>query len=62
MLYNTISVLLGYGNGLFRDEYLYGAGIYPTSLISNYFNNDPSRDLTVVDTLSNDISILLNQC
>ncbi len=59
---NTISVLLGYGNGTFRTQISYTVGIDPVSLVAGDFNSDAKIDLAIVDMLSNDISILLNQC
>jgi hypothetical protein len=59
---NTVSILLGIGDGTFMKQILYAVNNNPTSLVSGDLNSDGRPDLVVVDTLSNDVAVLLNQC
>lgn len=59
--YDALAVLLGFGDGTFRDPiiYLTGAGSYPTSITANDFNLDGKLDIAVANNHQNSISILL---
>jgi hypothetical protein len=59
---NTVSVLLGYGNGTFQTEMNYAIGSSPTSVISGDVNNDKKLDLMMTNMNSGDLSVLLNIC
>jgi alpha-tubulin suppressor-like RCC1 family protein/Leucine-rich repeat (LRR) protein len=56
---NSVSVLLGDGNGSFGPATPYNVGIGPVHLAVGDFNNDGRSDLAVANTGSNSISILL---
>ncbi len=55
-----VSVLLGNGDGSFQVAVNYGAGANPGSVAVGDFNGDAKQDLAVVNTHSNNVSILLN--
>jgi hypothetical protein len=61
-LSNTVSVLLGYGNGTFQTGIDYAVGSGPSSVISGDVNNDNKLDLMVTNSDSGDLSVLLNIC
>ena len=54
-----IAVLLGNGDGTFRDPRRFGAGIYPASLVAGDFNGDHQVDLATANFGSDDIAVLL---
>jgi DNA-binding beta-propeller fold protein YncE len=56
---NTVSVLLGNGNGLFQTPMTYTVGQSPRSVTSADFNNDKKLDLAVTNSNDNTISVLL---
>jgi uncharacterized repeat protein (TIGR01451 family) len=56
---NTVSVLLGNGDGTYRAKVDYAVGTQPASVVVADFNNDGKPDLAVVNTTSNNLSILL---
>src|SRR5213078_2472957 len=56
---NTVSVLLGNGDGTFRKARHYPAGSSPHSLVVADFNRDRRPDLAVVNLESNTVSVLL---
>jgi hypothetical protein len=56
---NSVSVLLGNGNGSFQSARTYNVGVHPTSLVVGDFNGDGNADLAVANNLSNTVSILL---
>ncbi|MHC5732537.1 MAG: FG-GAP repeat domain-containing protein, partial [Nostoc sp.] len=56
---NTVSVLLGNGNGLFQTPMNYTVGSGPQSVISGDFNNDNKLDLAVANSRDNTVSVLL---
>ena len=62
---NTISVFAGKGDGTFvqRVDYPAGGGSFldPTRVVAGDFNRDALPDLAVTNSVSNTISVLLNQ-
>jgi hypothetical protein len=56
---NTISVLMGNGNGTFQPGVDYAVGKTPTSIVVGDFNHDGNLDLAVADEGSNSVSVLL---
>jgi hypothetical protein len=56
---NTVSVLLGYGNGSFENQMTYSTGSSPYSVAVADFNNDTRQDIVVANSLSNTVSVLL---
>jgi hypothetical protein len=59
---NSISVLLGNGDGTLQNQIMYATGLAPVSVTVSDFNNDAKLDLAVANLLSNSVSILLNSC
>jgi hypothetical protein len=57
---NTVSVLLGDGDGTFDPKQDFPVGSGPTSVISADFNADSFADLAVANQDSNNVSVLLN--
>ena len=62
---NTISVFAGKGDGTFaqRVDYPAGGGFFldPSRIVAGDFNGDAVPDLAVTNSVSNTISVLLNQ-
>jgi FG-GAP-like repeat len=56
---HDVSVLLGLGDGTFRQETRFPAGMNPTAIVTGDFNGDGRLDLAVANARSNDVSILL---
>jgi hypothetical protein len=56
---NSLSVLIGNGNGTFQTPMKYTVGNGPSSVISADFNNDSGQDLAVSNQLHNTVSVLL---
>lgn len=56
---NTVSVLLGNGNGSFGPKTDYATGITPTSVVAGDFNGDGKLDLAAANFGSKSVSILL---
>ena len=56
---NTVSVLLGNGDGTFQPAVNYGAGFQPSSVAVGDFNGDGKPDLVVANHGSNTVSVLL---
>jgi hypothetical protein len=56
---NTVSVLLGNGDGTFQPQVTYAVGTLPERVLVADFNGDGILDLVVANTGSNNISILL---
>ena len=56
---NTISVLLGNGDGTFQPQRTFSVGNQPGAVAIGHFNNDAFADLVVTNSASNTFSILL---
>ena len=56
---NTVSVLLGNGNGGFSAAISYPVGTGPFAIVTGDFNNDGKPDIAVVNEGTNNVSILL---
>ena len=56
---NTVSILLGNGDGSFQAEENLPTGKQPLSVVVGDFNGDGKLDLAVANFLSNDVTILL---
>src|SRR5207245_2578627 len=56
---NTVSVLLGSGNGTFQAAQTFAAGITPWSVAMGDFNSDGKPDLAVANNGSTTVSVLL---
>jgi len=55
---DTMSVLLGDGNGTFQPHVDYPTGHSPSSLAVGDFNGDGKLDLAVANTSGNSVSVL----
>ena len=53
-------MLLGRGDGTFRNSMVYGAGINPLSLAVGDVNGDGQPDLLFADNQANSVVVLLN--
>src|SRR5262245_47293895 len=58
---DTVSVLLGQGDGSFHSAVHYAAGFSPASVAVGDFNGDGKQDLAVANSLSDNVSVLLGQ-
>ena len=58
--YGTVSVLLGNGDGSFQAAQNFGAGGSPASVAVGDFNGDGTADLAVANSVSNNVSVLIN--
>src|SRR6266851_4240058 len=56
---NTVSVLLGNGDGTFRAPLTFGVGTNPHFVAVGDFNRDGKQDLAVANFGSNTVSVLL---
>ncbi len=56
---NTVSVLLGNGDGTFQTAVNYSAGTTPIAVAVGDFNGDGKADLAVANANSNNVSVLL---
>ena len=55
----AVSILLGNGDGTFREALKYAAGTFPQSVAVGDFNGDGKVDVVVANTFSNNVSVLL---
>jgi hypothetical protein len=58
---NTVSVLLGVGNGTFQEHVDFPVGSEPTSVATGDFNGDGNLDLVVTNFHANTVSVLLGK-
>ncbi|CAF1456428.1 unnamed protein product [Rotaria sp. Silwood1] len=56
---NTVSILLGYGDGSFANQTKYSTGSGPSSVAIDDFNNDNRLDIVVTNGNDNTMSVLL---
>ncbi len=56
---NTVSILLGNGDGTFRDPQIYTVGTYPRSVVVGDINGDGHLDVVVANSGSNTVTVLL---
>jgi hypothetical protein len=58
---NSISIIMGYGNGTFAEQMIYSAGVgsYPSAVASADFNHDTLLDLVFANEGTDSIRILL---
>jgi hypothetical protein len=56
---NTVSVLLGKGDGSFRSESTFGTGSSPFSVVAGDLNGDGQLDLVTPNSMNNSASVLL---
>jgi uncharacterized repeat protein (TIGR01451 family) len=56
---NSLSIILGNGNGTFAAAVNYGTGTSPVAVGIGDFNGDGKSDLAVTNLVSNDVSVLL---
>jgi hypothetical protein len=56
----VVTVLLGNGDGTFRNALTYGAGSAPASLAVGDLNGDGKPDLVIADDFSNSVLVLPN--
>jgi hypothetical protein len=55
---NTVSILLGNGDGTFQSAVSYGVGTAPSSVAAGDFNGDGKLDLVTANSGSNNVSVL----
>jgi hypothetical protein len=56
---NTVSVVLGNGDGTFQPEFTYTVGSYPAAIVAGDFNGDGRVDLAVANSRDGTVSVLL---
>ena len=56
---NTVSVLLGNGDGTFQPQVTYAVGAEPDAIVAGDFTGDGHTDLAVANNLDNTVSVLL---
>jgi hypothetical protein len=56
---NSVSVLLGNGDGTFQNQTTYLTGTAPQFVVVDDFNNNTKRDIIVANDLDNSITVLL---
>ena len=57
---NSVSVLLGKGDGTFETVVNYAVGQFPSAITVADLNNDGAPDIAVADEIKNTIAILIN--
>ncbi|WP_088888904.1 NPCBM/NEW2 domain-containing protein [Leptolyngbya ohadii] len=57
---DTVSVLLGRGDGTFDSPMSYGVGVEPKSVFAYDFNGDGRLDLVTANQITNDVTVLIN--
>ena len=56
---NTVSVLLGNGDGTFQPQVTYAVGSIPDAIVAGDFTGDGHIDLAVANSVDNTVSVLL---
>jgi len=56
---NTVSILLGNGDGTFQAQVTYGTGLGPAGIAVGDLNRDGKLDLAIVNDLADTVSVLL---
>jgi hypothetical protein len=56
---NTISVLLGDGDGIFRTQVQYAAGVEPLCVALGDFSGDGKLDLATADVVTGSVAVLM---
>ena len=56
---NTVSVLLGNGDGTFQPQVTYAVGSDPGAIVAGDFTGDGRTDLAVANEYDNTVSVLL---
>ena len=56
---NTVSILLGNGDGTFQSQSTFATGLAPDAIVSGDFNGDGKLDLAVANFTDNTISMFL---
>jgi hypothetical protein len=56
---NTVSILLGNGDGTFQPQVTYPVGVQPDAIVAGDFTGDGHLDLAVVNGYSDTVSVLL---
>lgn len=56
---NTVSILLGNGDGTFQSQSTFATGVAPDAIVSGDFNGDGKLDLAVANFTDNTISMFL---
>ncbi|HXM42667.1 MAG TPA: VCBS repeat-containing protein [Bryobacteraceae bacterium] len=54
---NTVSILVGNGDGTFKPQVQYVTGSYPVAVAVGDFNGDGKLDLATTDSFSNTVSV-----
>src|SRR5205823_581557 len=56
---NTVSVLLGNGNGTFQNKFILPTGVQPVHIVTGDVNGDGNLDFVVANSDSNSVSVIL---
>jgi hypothetical protein len=59
---NTVSVLLGNGDGTFAAKVDYPTAKYPYSVVLGDLDGDGRLDIVTANSDANTVSVLLNSC